>query len=243
MGKVWDVQRVVLGFQALLERALKVLQPIRGQTLLSCNKPGTAPIACTPPYPRPCPASISLSLPIYPAPVPISISPRRAPHPYSAPASSSPPRVSMYAQIFTPAPPPHPCTHPYPCPRLSCPRRASIYAHIRKLLSHSDAGVRARVCNLIGNMCRHSHYFYSALDRHGLIPPLIQRCSDPVGGVSSLHAVGASSSLHPNAVALVPRLECVVQRRSLATAHRPQRPDCCSCPYHSRLYRRSTACQ
>jgi hypothetical protein len=28
--------------------------------------------------------------------------------------------------------------------------------HLRRLLVHSDPGVRARVCNLIGNMCRHS---------------------------------------------------------------------------------------
>lgn len=27
---------------------------------------------------------------------------------------------------------------------------------LRRLLAHPDAGVRARVCNLIGNMCRHS---------------------------------------------------------------------------------------
>ena len=32
--------------------------------------------------------------------------------------------------------------------------RASVYLHMRKLLSHPEAGVRARACNLIGNMCR-----------------------------------------------------------------------------------------
>jgi fused-like protein len=57
--------------------------------------------------------------------------------------------------------------------------RAAIYPHIRKLLVHPDPGVRARVCNLIGNMCRHSAYFYGALDRHALIQPLIDRCADP----------------------------------------------------------------
>jgi hypothetical protein len=34
--------------------------------------------------------------------------------------------------------------------------RAGLMPHLRRLLSHPDAGVRARVCNLIGNMCRHS---------------------------------------------------------------------------------------
>ncbi|KAG2493565.1 hypothetical protein HYH03_008379, partial [Edaphochlamys debaryana] len=56
--------------------------------------------------------------------------------------------------------------------------RANIYAQIRRLLSHPDAAVRSRVCNLVGNMCRHSAFFYGALERHGLLPPLIERCAD-----------------------------------------------------------------
>eukprot|EP00191_Tetraselmis_sp_GSL018_P012506 CAMPEP_0177598674 /NCGR_PEP_ID=MMETSP0419_2-20121207/12506_1 /TAXON_ID=582737 /ORGANISM="Tetraselmis sp., Strain GSL018" /LENGTH=1263 /DNA_ID=CAMNT_0019091197 /DNA_START=454 /DNA_END=4245 /DNA_ORIENTATION=- len=56
--------------------------------------------------------------------------------------------------------------------------RAGIYPSIRRLIGHSDAGVRARVCNLLGNLCRHSGYFYSALERHGLLTPLIERCRD-----------------------------------------------------------------
>ncbi|KAK9823151.1 hypothetical protein WJX72_000639 [[Myrmecia] bisecta] len=57
--------------------------------------------------------------------------------------------------------------------------KAGIYAALRALLGHHDAAVRARVCNLLGNMCRHSDYFYSALERHALLPPLIERCQDP----------------------------------------------------------------
>jgi hypothetical protein len=38
------------------------------------------------------------------------------------------------------------------------------------------------VANLLGNMCRHSGYFYPALERHGILPPLIERCSDPDKG-------------------------------------------------------------
>ncbi|GFR42822.1 hypothetical protein Agub_g3779, partial [Astrephomene gubernaculifera] len=57
--------------------------------------------------------------------------------------------------------------------------RANIYSQIRRLLTHPDAAVRSRVCNLVGNMCRHSAYFYGALERHGLLPPLIDRCADP----------------------------------------------------------------
>lgn len=55
---------------------------------------------------------------------------------------------------------------------------AAPYPQLRKLISHAEPAVRARVCNLLGNMCRHSAYFYTALDRHGLLPPLIQRCTD-----------------------------------------------------------------
>lgn len=57
--------------------------------------------------------------------------------------------------------------------------RAEPYTQLRQLLTHAEPAVRARVCNLLGNMCRHSAYFYSALDQHSLLQPLIQRCKDP----------------------------------------------------------------
>ena len=34
--------------------------------------------------------------------------------------------------------------------------RANLCEPIGTLLTHDDAGVRARSCNLLGNMCRHS---------------------------------------------------------------------------------------
>ena len=34
--------------------------------------------------------------------------------------------------------------------------QAGLLPHLRRLLFHPDAGVAARACNLIGNMCRHS---------------------------------------------------------------------------------------
>lgn len=55
---------------------------------------------------------------------------------------------------------------------------AAPYPHLRKLLNHTEPAVRARVCNLLGNMCRHSAFFYTALDRQGLLTPLLQRCTD-----------------------------------------------------------------
>ena len=56
--------------------------------------------------------------------------------------------------------------------------KAAIVPHLRLLLTHSDAGVRARVCHLVGNMCRHSGFFYSALEQHGVLQALIDRCAD-----------------------------------------------------------------
>ena len=56
---------------------------------------------------------------------------------------------------------------------------AAPYGALKQLLAHEDPQVRARTCNLIGNMCRHSHYFYAALDQHGLLQLIIERCRDP----------------------------------------------------------------
>ncbi len=38
--------------------------------------------------------------------------------------------------------------------------RSNRYQRFRSLLAHGDAAVRAKCCNLIGNLCRHSNYFY-----------------------------------------------------------------------------------
>lgn len=50
---------------------------------------------------------------------------------------------------------------------------------MRALLGHSEAGVRARAANLVGNLCRHSAFFYEPIAAHGLLEPLIARCRDP----------------------------------------------------------------
>lgn len=56
--------------------------------------------------------------------------------------------------------------------------RANLCDPIGRLLSHEDPGVRARSCNLLGNMCRHSGYFYEAFVTHGTLDALIERCAD-----------------------------------------------------------------
>mmetsp|Transcript_14695 Transcript_14695/g.2420 ORF Transcript_14695/g.2420 Transcript_14695/m.2420 type:complete len:91 (+) Transcript_14695:31-303(+) len=51
--------------------------------------------------------------------------------------------------------------------------QANLYAQLRKLIDHKDSGVRSKVCNLIGNICRHSSFFYDLLLRHDLISAAI----------------------------------------------------------------------
>ncbi len=49
---------------------------------------------------------------------------------------------------------------------------------MRPLLEHGEGEVRARACNLIGNLCRYNTFFYEAIRAAGLIEVLIDRCSD-----------------------------------------------------------------
>jgi fused len=56
---------------------------------------------------------------------------------------------------------------------------ASVYNDLKCLIVHEDAGIRAKVCNLIGNLCRHTGYFYEKLLNFGLIAAAIECCRDP----------------------------------------------------------------
>ena len=42
-------------------------------------------------------------------------------------------------------------------------RAAGVPSGLGALLAHADATVRAKACNLVGNLCRHSAFFYAAL--------------------------------------------------------------------------------
>ena len=55
---------------------------------------------------------------------------------------------------------------------------ANIYADLNNLILHEDAGIRAKVCNLIGNLCRHTGFFYEKLLKHRLIEAAIACCQD-----------------------------------------------------------------
>lgn len=46
-------------------------------------------------------------------------------------------------------------------------RAAGVDAGLGSLLAHADPAVRAKACNLVGNLCRHSGFFYPALQEGG----------------------------------------------------------------------------
>lgn len=52
------------------------------------------------------------------------------------------------------------------------------YAGLKRGITHAEAAIRAKTCNLIGHMCRHSDFFYEQLQRHELIPACITCCGD-----------------------------------------------------------------
>ena len=54
----------------------------------------------------------------------------------------------------------------------------NIYSDLSRLIEHRDSGIRSKVCNLIGNICRHSSYFYDLILEHGLVSAAINCCKD-----------------------------------------------------------------
>ena len=43
--------------------------------------------------------------------------------------------------------------------------KAGLVGFLKNFLSNGDPDIRAKACSAIGNMCRHSSYFYSSLVR------------------------------------------------------------------------------
>ena len=56
--------------------------------------------------------------------------------------------------------------------------QARITGHLRPLLEHLEGEVRARACNVVGNLCRYNVTFYEPILEAGLIEVLIDRCRD-----------------------------------------------------------------
>lgn len=45
-------------------------------------------------------------------------------------------------------------------------QKARLGENLALLVVHTDAAVRARACNLVGNLCRHSDWFYKVKTIH-----------------------------------------------------------------------------
>jgi len=59
------------------------------------------------------------------------------------------------------------------------PLKAGLVGFLKNYLSNEDPDIRAKACSAIGNMCRHSSYFYSPLAANKVIQLVVDRCSDP----------------------------------------------------------------
>ena len=57
--------------------------------------------------------------------------------------------------------------------------QANMYTELKNLIEHDDPNVRAKVCNLLGNLWRHTGFFYDKLLANGLIKAAIERWTDP----------------------------------------------------------------
>ena len=61
--------------------------------------------------------------------------------------------------------------------------QSKVYARLLELITSTDAAIRAKCCNVIGNMCRHSDFFFDALLSSGLMAAVAKRCDDEDLGV------------------------------------------------------------
>lgn len=94
---------------------------------------------------------------------------------------------------------------------------SGAYPYLLALLKDSpDEHVRARVCNLVGNMCRHSDYFYEFLLEHEILGEVISCASDPDSAVrkfacfaignAAFHSPSLYETLRP---AVAPLVKCL----------------------------------
>lgn len=55
------------------------------------------------------------------------------------------------------------------------------YSALAALLTAERPEIRAKTCNVLGNMMRHSDFFYGALEQYGLLSRLVPLCKDQSG--------------------------------------------------------------
>jgi hypothetical protein len=96
-------------------------------------------------------------------------------------------------------------------------QRMECCSDLRKLLACSNANVRAKTCNAIGNMARHSDAFYGAIQASGCLANLIPVCADVDSSCRKFasFAVGNaafhSAMLYPHLAASMPLLQRLLE--------------------------------
>lgn len=75
---------------------------------------------------------------------------------------------------------------------------ANLYEEFAVLLRVPEKEVRGRVCTLIGNLCKHSAFFYDSLAKYELIDGLVKRCSDKDPHTQKLAAFAAGNAAFHN---------------------------------------------
>ena len=126
------------------------------------------------------------------------------------------------------------------------------------LLAHGEPAVRAKVCNLLGNLCRHSAHCYPALLRHSILPRLLTRLSDPdkstrkfacfAVGNASFHNDSVRHDVAPCCFGALPQVKRKVGAESGCDAAGIRRPEarhpslgkCCHYPFAPAHHRQIT---
>eukprot|EP00796_Vickermania_ingenoplastis_P004319 gene4319-3133_t len=75
---------------------------------------------------------------------------------------------------------------------------ANLYEEFAALIRVPEKEVRGRMCTLIGNLCKHSAFFYEPLAKYELIEALVKRCTDKDPHTQKLAAFAAGNAAFHN---------------------------------------------
>ncbi|KAG5484005.1 hypothetical protein LSCM1_05857 [Leishmania martiniquensis] len=99
-----------------------------------------------------------------------------------------------------------------------CIHRANLYDCVAALLQHSEKDLRGKTCTLIGNLCKHSDFFFEPLKKNHIVERLVKCCSDSDAqtqklaafaiGNAAFHSDYLYSLLSPAIPSLVGLLAC-----------------------------------
>ncbi|SPQ98485.1 non-specific serine/threonine protein kinase [Plasmodiophora brassicae] len=76
--------------------------------------------------------------------------------------------------------------------------QSNVYDALNTFLTHEQAEIRAKACNLIGNLCRHSPFFYRHLRDNNVLSALMDRCRDRDAHVQKYAAFAIGNAVYHN---------------------------------------------